>query len=291
MPAVSADPKKPKLPAGTVRRCSSIAVVLRARTPRVLVHGMAIVLNAISSSTNALQAFQTSLDTSAGNLANESTNAFKSRRVLFQDLLNIGPPNAQIGQGAGVSTIDRDFTQGKTVLTDNDLDVAVQGHGFLSVLGPDGTIEYTRDGSLRLNNDRKLVNSDGLPVQPPLTFPDDVTSTKIAPDGTVTVLTSSSPDTPIIVGQLHLTKFNNPQGLRPSGGNRFVATDSSGLPLTSLPQTSGLGSIQQRSLEQSNVDTSAEIIRLVTASRSYVANSRALKVEDQFIEGALRLVG
>ena len=261
----------------------------RART-KYLVYGMAIVLTGINSSTNAMQAFQTSLDTTSSNLANAATNAFKSRRVLFHDLLDTGPSYASIGQGSGVSTIDRDFTQGKTTLTENDFDVAVQGQGFLSVLGPDGTIQYTRDGSFRLDNDRKLVSSDGLFVQPPMTFPADVTSTQIGSDGVVSVLTTSSPDTPIVLGQLRLTKFNNPQGLGVVGNNRFVATDSSGLPLTNLPETNGLGSIQQRSLEQSNVDNTTEITRLVNASRNYVANSRALKIEDKFIEGALSLI-
>ena len=246
-------------------------------------------LTGITSSANALQTFQSSLDSSAANLANDATNAYKARRTLFQDFLYSGPAGGQIGQGA-TPVSDHDFKPGKMTITGSDLDVAVEGQGFLSLLGPDGSIHYTRDGSFHLDATRQLVSGDDLPVQPPLVFPEDTTSTRITPDGTVTVLTSSSPNTPIVVGQLRLTNFNNPQGLRVMGGNRFLATDDSGLPLTNLPGTSGLGTIQQRSLEQSNVDTTAEIVRLVNTSRSYAVNSRALKVEDQFIEGALSLV-
>ncbi len=251
---------------------------------------MAIVLTGISSSTGALQAFQSSLDTSAGNLANIDTNGFKSRRTMFQDFSYLGPLGSQLGKGVQVGTTDRDFSQGKTPLTGNDLDLSVQGNGYFSLLSSTGTTQYTRDGSFHLNAIGQLVSTDGLAVQPPITFPPDVLDTKISADGTVSVLTASSPDTPIVLGQLRLTNFVNPQGLRPMGDNRFQATDSSGLPLTNQPGTSGLGLISQGSLEQSNVDSTTEMVRLVNTSRDYTANSRALKVEDEILKSGLDLV-
>ena len=74
------------------------------------------------------------------------------------------------------------------------------------------------------------------------------------------------------------------------GSNRFLATDSSGLPVTNQPGTSGLGLISQGSLEQSNVDSTTEMVRLVNTSRDYTANSRALKVEDEIVKSGLDLV-
>ena len=251
---------------------------------------MVIVLTGISSSTGALQAFQFALDTTAGNLANIDTNGFKSRRTNFQDLAYVGQIGDQLGEGVRVGDISRNFTQGKTPLTGNDLDLAIQGNGYFALLGTNGTTQYTRDGSFRLNANRQLVNGDGLLVQPPITFPPNVLDTKIAADGTVSVLTASSPDTPIVLGQLRLTNFANPQGLQPLGSNRFLATDGSGLPLTNLPGTSGLGLISQGSLEQSNVDSTTEMVRLVHTSRDYTANSRALKVEDEILKSGLDLV-
>jgi flagellar basal-body rod protein FlgG len=251
---------------------------------------MAIVLTGIFSSSNALQAFQSSLDTTANNLANVATNAFKSRRTLFQDLSYSGPQNGQIGQGSRVASTDRDFSQGKTTITGNDLDLAIQGQGFFALTMSNGTTQYSRDGSFHLDAAGKLVNGEGLLMQPPITFPANVTSTHISADGTVSVLTASSPNTPIVLGQLRLTNFINPQGLQAVGGNRLVETSASGVPRTNIPGTNGLGVIAQGRLEQSNVDTTTEMVRLVTTSRDYVANSRALKVEDQIIEGALDLV-
>lgn len=247
-------------------------------------------LTGFYSSTSALQAFQTSLDTTANNLSNIATNAFKSQRTLFQDLMYSGPLNGQIGQGMEVATVDRNLAQGKTILTERDLDLLIQGNGFFSLLATNGTTSYTRDGSFSLDTSGRLVSSDGLVVQPPITFPSDVTSTTISSNGTVSVLTTSSPDVPLVLGQLRLTNFINPQGLQAVGGNRFVESDFSGVPLTNIPGTNGLGNLVQGSLEQSNVDTSTEMVQLVNTSRDYVANSRALKVEDQVIQGALDLV-
>ncbi len=251
---------------------------------------MAIVLTGIFSSTNALKAFQSSLDTSANNLANASTNAFKSRRTLFQDLMSSGPLNGQVGRGSRVASSDRNFAQGKAIPTGNELDVAIQGQGFLSVISVNGTTEYSRDGALHLDANRKLVTDDGSIVQPPITFPEDVIATRIGVDGTVSVLTTSSPITPVVLGQLQLTSFINPQGLKSVGGNRYVETKASGTPLTNDPGTNGLGLLVQGSLEQSNVDTTTEMVRLVNTSRNYVANSRALKVGDEILKSGLNIV-
>lgn len=286
MTVLSSAANSHKFPTATVRRTGEPRLSSLRRTD----HGRIIVLTGIFSSSNALQGFQSSLDTTANNLANVATTAYKSRRTLFQDLFYGGPLNGQVGVGSKVGTVDRDFQEGTISVTGNELDLAVQGQGFFSLLSPNGTIQYTRDGSFRADANGKLISQDGLLVQPPITFPPDVTSITISSNGTVSVMTSSSPDTPIVVGQLRLTNFINPQGLSAIGGNRFLETDSSGVPLTNLPGTSGLGTLQQGSLEQSNVNTTTEMVRLVNTTRNYVANSRALRVEDEVIEGALDLV-
>lgn len=248
-------------------------------------------LTGLFSTTNALQSFQLALDTSANNLANIRTNAFKGSRTLFQDLAYIGSTYGQIGTGDRVGAFDRDFAQGEITVTGNDWDLAIQGEGFFAVQMPSGTTQYTRNGEFSVNASHQLVNVDGLPVQPPITVPADTTSVEVDSDGTVSVLTDSSPTTPIVLGQLRLTKFPNPKGLHAVGGNRFVQTDSSGLPITNLPGTAGLGAIRQRAIEQSNVETSTELVRLSQTSRDYVANTRAVRIEDQLVQSALNMIG
>jgi flagellar hook-basal body protein len=104
-------------------------------------------------------------------------------------------------------------------------------------------------------------------------------------------MTASSPNTPIVLGQLTLTNFANPQGLQTVADNRYRETSASGVSLTNIPGTNGLGVLTQGRLEQSNVDTSQEMVRLANTSRDYTVNSRAFKVEDQLVQGALSLIG
>ena len=248
-------------------------------------------LTGLFTTTSALQAIQSALDTTANNLANLGTNAFKGSRTQFQDLPLSGLTGAQVGHGVRVGNVARDFSQGQSASTGNDLDVAVQGEGFFAIRLPDGSTQYTRDGSFHLNSASQLVASDGNLVQPTITFPADTTSIKIDRQGAVSVLTSSSPDTPIVLGQLRLTRFINPEGLKAVGSNRFSETTDSGIPITNSPGLDGLGVIEQGSLEQSNVEASTEFVHLTTTNQNYVANSCAVKVEDQILQSALDLVG
>lgn len=149
-----------------------------------------------------LDAQQTSLDVIANNLANVSTNGFKRSRAVFEDLLyqTLRQPGAQSSQstqipsglqlGTGVRPVStaRIQTQGSLQQTGNDLDVAIDGAGFLQVLLPDGTTAYTRDGSLQRDNQGQLVTSSGYAVQPSITIPANATSVTIAKDGVVSVV-------------------------------------------------------------------------------------------------------
>src|SRR5574343_790702 len=120
-----------------------------------------------------LDAQQNHLDVISNNLANTSTNGFKRQRAVFEDLLyqNIRQPGAQstqqtqipsglsLGTGVRTSATQRIFAQGNIQQTENPLDIAIQGEGFLPIQMPDGTTAYTRDGSLTKNaqGDRKSV--------------------------------------------------------------------------------------------------------------------------------------
>ena len=248
-------------------------------------------IQGLFTSANALLAFQSALDTSANNLANVNTTAFKESRVEFEDLIYSGPNNQQVGHGVQVAAIDRNFSQGATIATGNELDLAIDGQGFLAVKLPNGQVQYTRDGALHKDANRRLVTDEGFLIQPPITLPTDTTATFVNTNGTVSVLTASSPNIPLVVGQLKLTRFINPQGLHAEGGNRFSETSASGLPLTGTPGTNALGVVRQRNLEQSNVDVAGELIRLSNTSRSFQVNSRAVKAEDQLLQSSLNLIG
>ena len=248
-------------------------------------------INGLYSAKSALDAFQSSLEVTANNMANVNTTAFKRSVTNFQDLVYSGPSGQQVGHGVRVSEITtRDFEQGAQEQTGVDLDLCISGDGFLSVQQPDGTIMYTRDGSLQRDGLGRLVTATGAVVQPPITFPADTISTSISDSGVVTVVTGSAPDQIRTLGQIHLTTFPNPAGLTAGANNLYTESSASGGPTTGIPGTSNLGVIKQRSLEISNVDLTSEMTSLVTAQRAYEANSRVVRAADQVVSSALDIV-
>ncbi len=248
-------------------------------------------LNALSTATTALDSFQTSLETTANNLANANTTAFKRSVVDFQDLMSSGPANQQVGRGVRVADIStRDFNQGAEQSTGQDLDLFVTGQGLFTIQQPDGSTKFTRDGSFQRDALGRLVTAAGGIVQPPITFPADTVSTKISSDGVVSVVTASAPGQIKVLGQLQLANFPNPAGLQSEANNLFSETPASGTPTTAIPGTNGLGTIKQKSLEQSNVDLTTEMTSLVTSQRAFDANSRVVNTANQMVSSALDIV-
>ena len=243
-----------------------------------------------------LDAQQTSLDVIANNLANVSTNGFKRARPVFEDLLyqTLRQPGAQSSQstqipsglqlGTGVQPIStaRIHTQGSLQHTGNDLDVAINGAGFLQILLPDGTTAYTRDGSLQKDNQGQLVTSNGYPVQPNITIPADALTVTISNDGVVSV---TQPGSAAVtqVGSLQLATFINVGGLQSIGENLFLETASSGAPTPSTPGSNGAGVLNQRYVETSNVNVAEELVSMIQTQRAYELNSKVVSTSDQML--------
>lgn len=192
----------------------------------------------------------------AENIANAETCAYKRRIVQARAEANMAGQAVPV-----VACIVPVFTQGPLVPSGRELDVAIDGDGFLAVHQLDGSTAYTRDGQLQLNADGKLVTCRGEIVLPEITVPSDTLRIAIAPDGMVSGRTAGSPDTTTRFGQLTLHRFVNPAGLRLAGGN-YCPSDESGSPITGQPGLTGLGQLHQGFLERSNVDSAAELIAL-----------------------------
>ena len=244
-----------------------------------------------------LDAQQTQLDVIANNLANVGTAGFKRSRAVFEDLLyqTIRQPGAQSSQqtqlptgltlGTGVKPVasEKVFTQGNLQQTGNQLDLAINGQGFLQVQQPDGSTAYTRDGSLHLDNNGQLVTSSGYPLQPALTVPANAIAVTVARDGTVTV-TQPGQATPTQVGTIQLATFINPAGLQSQGENLYIETASSGAPTTNTPGTNGLGTLSQGYVETSNVNVVEELVNMIQTQRAYEINSKAVQTSDQMLQ-------
>jgi flagellar hook protein FlgE len=115
----------------------------------------------------------------------------------------------------------------------------------------------------------------------------DLNNVSIEPDGTV--LARYSNGLSLSQGQIVLAKFNNLQGLASSTGGNWVQTPTSGEPVTGTPSSSNFGGIQSGSLEESNVDLTAELVSMMTAQRSYQANAQTLKTQDQVMATLVNL--
>ncbi len=244
-----------------------------------------------------LEAQQTRMSVISNNLANVNTNGFKKDRAVFEDLLyqNVRQPGALASQnnrlptglqlGTGVRTVATEKLQtlGNIVQTNNSLDVAIQGRGFLQVLLPDGNLAYSRDGALKMDETGQLVTSGGYVIQPAITLPSNATTVTIGSDGVVSALVPGG-TAPTQVGSIQLADFINPTGLQAVGENLYLETASSGSPSTGTPGLNGLGTVTQGALETSNVNVVEELVNMIETQRAYEMNSKAIQTTDRMLQ-------
>jgi len=243
-----------------------------------------------------LDAQQHRISVISNNLANVNTTGFKRSRAVFEDLVyqTVRQPGASSSQdselpsglmlGTGVRTVatQKIFQQGNTLQTDNSLDLAVTGRGFLQVQLPDGNTAYTRDGSLMVDSDGNLVTASGYAIEPAITIPADALSVSIGADGTVTA-TLPGVASPTTLGDITLADFINPAGLQPLGENLSIESASSGTPTVGTPGEDGLGSLLQGALEASNVNVAEELVNMIETQRAFESNSKAISTVDEML--------
>jgi len=243
-----------------------------------------------------LDAQQTRMAVIANNLANVNTTGFKKSRAIFEDLVyqnirQVGsqstqntelPTGLQLGTGVRTVATEKLHTQGNIQQTENSLDVAVNGRGFFQILNPNGDINYTRDGSFKLDSTGQLVTSGGMLLEPNITIPSDALNVSIGRDGTVSVVQPGSPDS-VQVGEIQLADFINPAGLNPVGENLFTESVASGAPVVGTPGEDEFGAVFQGSLETSNVNVVEELVNMIETQRAYEMNSKAISTTDEML--------
>ena len=253
-------------------------------------------INSLWIAKTGMEAQQTQLDVISHNLANVSTTGFKRNNAVFEDLIyqnlrqvgantteqNQLPTGLHLGLGVRTVATSRNFVQGSLQQSNNNLDVAINGNGFLQVTMPDGTIGYTRDGSFQLDSQGRLVNSSGLPVGNGITLPPGTTSVSIDATGAVSALLQGN-TAPQPMGQLAMANFINPAGLEPIGQNLFKESAASGQPQQGTPGTNGLGTLKQGYLEASNVNVVQDLVTMIQTQRAYEMNSKAISTSDQML--------
>ena len=254
-------------------------------------------INSLWISKTGMEAQQMQLDVISNNLANVSTTGFKRATAVFEDLMyqnlrqagsstseqSTLPTGLQIGLGVRTVATARSFSQGNLQQTSNNLDVAVQGNGFFQLTMPDGTIGYTRDGAFQIDNQGRMVNSNGLQLVSGITVPPNATNVAVAADGKVTA-TIPGTVTPQAIGTITLASFINPAGLDPKGQNIYAETAASGQPTVGTANANGMGSLMQGFVETSNVNVVQELVTMIQTQRAYEMNSKAIQTSDQMLQ-------
>ena len=250
-------------------------------------------IRALYTAASGMNAQQANLDTVANNLANSATTGFRRRRLQFEDMIyqNMITPGSpasqqttsaglQIGLGTRSVATEMIMTQGDFTKTDNPYDLAIQGQGFFQLSRPDGTLAYTRSGNFHLTNQGLIVTADGDTLMPGITIPQNASNVTISQYGVISA-TLPGQTTPQQLGTIQLATFANPGGLSSMGGNLFSQTQASGNVITDTPGgTSGVGTLQQQYLENSNVDVVSEFVQMILAQRAYESNSKVIHVAD-----------
>ncbi len=259
-------------------------------------------IRALWTGATGMHAQQTNMDVIANNLANVNTTGFKRGRGDFQDLLyqtlrlagtasSSGtevPTGIQIGHGVRTGAVQKIFLQGDFMQTQNELDMTIEGKGFFQILKPDGATAYSRSGAFKLDSDGRVVTSDGYPLEPEITVPEDTINITIGPDGTVSVLQAGETET-AEVGNVELARFANDGGLKSIGRNLFETTDASGDATTGTPGEDGYGTLAQGFLEMSNVSVVEEMVNMIVSQRAYEVNSKVIQTSDSMLQVANNL--
>ena len=254
-------------------------------------------MRALSIAATGMSAQQTRVEVISHNLSNMSTTGYNARRAEFADLhyeqvsragtlsSTTGtelPTGIQLGLGTRAAAVTMEVSQGSLMQTGGDLDLAIEGRGYIEVTLPSGESGYTRDGSLKRSGEGEIVTSDGYPVAPGITIPEDARSIAINADGEVFAYFEGQVEAQLL-GQLNLVGFSNVKGLEAIGSNLFKETPASGAPVAGAPGTEGLGTFRQGYLEDSSVDPVREITRLIEAQRGYEMNSKVITAADQML--------
>ena len=260
-------------------------------------------MRSLNIGATGMLAQQLNVEVISNNIANMNTTGFKRHRAEFQDLLyqnlrrvgsassdagTIVPTGVQLGLGVKSAAIYRISGQGNIQQTENPLDLAINGRGFLQVELPSGETAYTRAGSLQLSPDGDIVTADGYVVQPGITVPEDAVAITVNESGEVYVDLDGQV-APVLVGQFELANFANEAGLDAVGNNLLLETAASGQATVATPGSAGFGLMIQGALETSNVNVVSEITNLITAQRAYEMNSKVIESSDEMMRTMTQL--
>ncbi|PKN09786.1 MAG: flagellar basal-body rod protein FlgG [Deltaproteobacteria bacterium HGW-Deltaproteobacteria-8] len=257
-------------------------------------------MRSLWTAATGMVAQQTHIDVLSNNLANVNTVGFKKSRAEFEDLmyqtmsiagaLNEGgnrlPTGFQVGMGVRPVTVHKFFSEGALQNTGNQLDISIEGQGFFR-LNQNGNDVYTRAGNFKLDNNGRIVNANGYPLQPEFTIPSGTATVVITEKGHISAMDKAG--TELAGADITIYNFVNPAGLNAQGRNLYTETDGSGAATAGTPGDTNFGTLAQGFLEGSNVEMVDEMVGLIIGQRAYEVNSKALTTSDTMLQTAINV--
>ncbi len=260
-----------------------------------------------------LETLQYRIEIIANNISNVNTPGFKEGLLFIEETYDTRERSNVVAEYGGVMpatenpVINRnmylgkriDFRQGPLVETGNNLDLAVNGEGFFQIKTADGKIGYTRAGLFSTDSRGNIVNNEGMLMEPLIQIPSNASEISIKSDGTIKAIlyndsnqsSTTQQDQEVLIGQISLFKFNNPEGLEQIGHNMYLATEASGEAIEGTASTEGYGEIKSGMIERSNTDMVNAMTKLIEAQRAYQFDLRIAKDQDEMVQQAIAMRG
>jgi flagellar basal-body rod protein FlgF len=241
---------------------------------------------------------QKRLDTITNNLANASTTGYKregATSLAFDHMLtykvndlseaNITKKIGSMSLGVKIGENYTDYSQGSFKITENPYDLAIEGNGFFAISftnkAGEESVKYTRDGEFTTDNEGYLRTKDGDYVlndsNSPITIPTEASEVKIDVSGNITADGE-------YVDTLMITDFEDYNYLKKYGENLYDAVDGA------TPKDAET-SVKQGYLEMSNINVVSEMVEMITITRAYESNQKAIQTTDTMLDRAVNDVG
>lgn len=238
-----------------------------------------------------LDAQQRALDVIANNITNMNTPAFRRSATSFTTLMStprtaddlpLAEADGSTGMsGVRIASTSHDWTPGEIRKTGNAMDVALNGDGFIELMGPSGQLLLSRGGTLKIDGDGYLADATGNRLRANISVPDGASGLTIATDGTVSALMTGETAAREI-GQIDLVQVRDPDALVDRGNGYYEAADESQT-VAAKAGDDGAGTFVQGALEQGNVNLSDEMVTMMLVQRAYSASAQVIQAGDQLM--------
>ena len=234
----------------------------------------------------ALATQQRALDVIANNVANINTPSFKRSEIRFSEMIaerrDAANPTAGLSSDPSVAGVSARSVlaleqQGEIERTGRALDLAIEGEGFIELMGPRGQTLLWRGGALGVQEDG-LLAANGIPLRAMISVPAGA-ELSIAEDGRVT---ARSDGEAVDLGRILLVQAENTAALERLDGGLYSVPENERL-LELAPGEQGAGTLLQGAVERSNVELNEEMVRLLIVQRAYAANAQIVQAADQLM--------